>query len=92
NVAEIVLLAVVVLQFLLTLFTGKTNQRLLSFGEALSTFFYQIFRFLTYNTEDKPFPFGPWPGVDEPHTPDKAPDVPAAKPKNTAEKGSKDKP
>lgn len=91
NVAEIVLLAVVVLQFLLTLFTGKTNQRLLSFGEALSTFVYQIFRFLTYNTEDKPFPFGPWPGVDEPQEAEEVPEIPATKPEDTAKKGSKDK-
>ena len=72
NIAEIVLLAVVVLQFVLTLLTGRTNARLLGFGESLSTYVYQIFRFLTYNTEDKPFPFGPWPGADEPQAQDEA--------------------
>lgn len=93
NVAEIVLIAVVVLQFLLTLFTGKTNSRLLSFGESLSTYVYQIFRFLTYNTEDKPFPFGPWPGVEEAHVPEQAPTLPAAKPpEDTPEGRAEDKP
>ena len=74
NIAEIVLLAVVVLQFLLTLLTAKPNTRLLGFGESLSTYVYQIFRFLTYNTEDKPFPFGPWPGADEAQVQDEAVD------------------
>lgn len=93
NVAEIVLIAVVVLQFLLTLFTGKTNSRLLGFGQALSTYVYQIFRFLTYNTEDKPFPFGPWPGVEEPQEQEQAHNVPVAKPpEDTAEERDEDKP
>ncbi len=61
NVAEIVLLAVVLLQFVLVLFSGETNQRLLSFGKGLSTYVYQIFLFLTYNSEEMPFPFSPWP-------------------------------
>jgi hypothetical protein len=93
NVAEIVLLAVVVLQFVLTLLTGKTNARLLSFGDALSTYVYQIFRFLTYNTEDKPFPFGPWPSTDEPQGQEETSDPPAAEtPEDTSEQSDKNKP
>ncbi len=73
-VAAFVLAAVVVLQFLLTLFTGKANPRLLSFGEGLSGYVYQMLRFLTYNTEDKAFPFGPWPGTEEPSGQEEASD------------------
>ena len=64
NVAEIVLAAVVLLQFLLVLLRGESNQRLLAFGKGLSTYVYQIFLFLTYNSEEMPFPFNPWPAAE----------------------------
>ncbi len=61
GVAEIVLTAVVVLQFLLVLITGSKNPRLLRLGQSLSTYVYQILRFLTFNTGHHPYPFGAWP-------------------------------
>lgn len=61
NVAAVLIGAVAVLQFAWKLVTGETNPRLLSFGEDLSRYFYQILRFLTFNTETKPFPFEEWP-------------------------------
>lgn len=64
SVAEIVLVTVVVLQFCFVLFSGSTNARLLTFGAELSDFLYQIFRYLTYNSEEKPFPFSNWPSQD----------------------------
>jgi len=60
-VAEVVLAVVVLFQFLSVLFTGKKNDKVLSFGAQLSTYAYQIFRFLTYNSEEKPFPLSDWP-------------------------------
>ena len=60
-IAEIVITAVVIFQFLLTLFTGSTNERLLKFGQSLSTYVYQILQFLTFNAEYHPYPFGAWP-------------------------------
>jgi hypothetical protein len=68
NVAEIVLAAVIVLQFLLVLLLGESNRRLLAFGKGLSTYVYQIFLFLTYNSEEMPFPFNPWPTAELPAT------------------------
>lgn len=61
SLAEIMLGAVVLFQFASTLITGRRNERLLVFGESLSRFIYQILRFMTYNSDDKPFPFGAWP-------------------------------
>lgn len=63
SVAEIVLLAVIIFQFLYTLVTGKTNARALRFGAQLSTYAYQVFMYLTYNTEERPFPFTDWPAA-----------------------------
>ena len=60
-VTEVIITAVVVFQFLLVLFTGKANPRLLEFGQSLGTFIYQILQFLTFNTETMPYPFGEWP-------------------------------
>lgn len=61
KVAEIVILALVIFQFLFALFTGHHNERLLKLGQNLSTFVYQIMLFLTFNSDYHPYPFGAWP-------------------------------
>jgi hypothetical protein len=65
NIAEIVIGAVVIFQFLFTLFTGRVNQRLLEFGQSLSMYVYQVMRYLTYNSHEKPFPFSDWPTTED---------------------------
>ena len=62
-VARVVTGAVVVIQFLFTVFTGRTNENLRSFGAGLAQFIFQTLLFLTYNSDTKPFPFSPWPNV-----------------------------
>lgn len=61
GIAEFVLFAVIVFQFLLKLFTGQTNERLRKLGQSLSTYVYQMFQFLSFNSEYHPYPFGAWP-------------------------------
>ena len=61
SIAEFVIFAVVLFQFLLALFTGHTNERLLKLGQSLSTYVYQILQFLTFNSDYHPYPFGAWP-------------------------------
>ena len=61
RIAELVLGLVIVFQFLLKLFTGETNERLLKLGQGLSTYLYQVFQYLSFNTEYQPYPFGAWP-------------------------------
>lgn len=61
SIAEIVIVGVAVFQFLSTLVVGHTNERLLRFGAQLSTFVYQILQYVTYNSEERPFPFANWP-------------------------------
>jgi hypothetical protein len=65
SVTEILVAAVVVLQFFFVLLSGKQNTRLREFGNSLSIFIYQIMSYWTYNSEEKPFPFAAWPGGDE---------------------------
>ena len=61
GVSRVVTAAVVLLQFLWVLFCGETNPQLLKLGQGLATYSYQIVLYLTYNTEERPFPFIDWP-------------------------------
>ena len=61
NVAELVVVFVVVVQFVIKLLTGEVNPRLAEFGDGLAAYFRQMIAFLTFRAEDKPFPFAPWP-------------------------------
>ncbi|MCG2635262.1 MAG: DUF4389 domain-containing protein [Gammaproteobacteria bacterium] len=64
SVVRGVVLAVLVLQALFVLFGGRPNPRLLLFGKQLANYAYYIWLYLTYNQEQKPFPFGDWPSSD----------------------------
>ena len=64
SLAKVVIFGVIAVQFVLSLFTGKTNEKLLFLGQSLSTYLYQILRFLTFNSEEHPYPFSDWPVAD----------------------------
>ncbi|MBE9504793.1 MAG: DUF4389 domain-containing protein [Proteobacteria bacterium] len=61
SIAKIVVIAITVFQFAMMLFTGNCNERLLKLGQNVSTFIYQTMMFLMFNSEEKPYPFAPWP-------------------------------
>jgi len=61
SISRIVVFAVVVLQFFWVLLSGQTNARLTAFGMSLATYSFQIIVYLTYNSEEQPFPFADWP-------------------------------
>lgn len=65
TLAELVFIAVVVLQFLAKLFTGEPIDDLVRFGRNMAEYMAQIVRFQTFVTEDLAFPFRPWPSVPE---------------------------
>lgn len=48
-------------QFLHTLFSGAPNRRLMPFSGSLGSYLGQAARYVTYQTEIKPFPFADWP-------------------------------
>lgn len=61
-VSRLVVCAVIVLQFFWVLFTGETNERLKGLGQSLATYTWQLIRYLTFNTDSRPFPFDDdWP-------------------------------
>jgi hypothetical protein len=61
GVSRFVVGVVIIVQFGWVLVTGSPNQRLLSFGQSLATYGYQITLYLMFNTEQRPFPFVDWP-------------------------------
>ena len=60
--SRLVVSVVVLLQFFWLLFTGETNKPPETFGQSPATYTYQIVRYLTFYTEERPFPFDlDWP-------------------------------
>ncbi len=64
-VAEVVLVAVVVIQFGFVLITGKRNPNLLQFGGRLSRYMYDVLLYFTFRSDKEPFPFDDWPAADD---------------------------
>ncbi len=64
-VARIIILVVAVLQFLLVLITGRDNDNLRDLGQGVSKWVYQGLLFLTFNTDEKPWPFSDWPDLEQ---------------------------
>ena len=60
NIVEVLIAALVIFQILVLLFTSEKNQRLLGFGSMLGWYAYMILQYLTFNSEEKPFPFSDW--------------------------------
>jgi|TARA_B110000263_G_C15065883_1_gene399625 hypothetical protein len=61
NITTCVIAVVVVIQFLSKLFTGKVVENGTIFGQNLSTYVYEIVRFLTFKSDEMPWPINPWP-------------------------------
>ncbi|MCK5718142.1 MAG: DUF4389 domain-containing protein [Thiomargarita sp.] len=55
----------ILFQFGVVLLTGKLNERILPVGLSLSTYIHQILLYLTYNSDEEPFPFSSWPSIPE---------------------------
>ena len=61
SVVETILTAIVIIQILFRLFRGETNARLLTFSAQAARYIYDVLQYLTFNSEQKPFPFSDWP-------------------------------
>ena len=61
--AESLLLLVIGWQAIAALVGGSPQDaRMRVLGGQLSRYIYQIFLYLTYNSNQRPYPFSPWPG------------------------------
>jgi len=61
GITKFLIAGVLLFQFLNVIVTGITNKQLLEFGKNLSTYVYQVSLYLTFNSEQRPFPFSEWP-------------------------------
>jgi hypothetical protein len=61
QVSGTVLCIVTIIQFLIMLMKDTPNARLVSFGRGMGRYLQQIVNFLTFATEELPFPFNDWP-------------------------------
>jgi hypothetical protein len=63
NIAEFVVVVVVIVQFITKLFTGDVHKRLVEFADNVAQYLADIVRYLAFRTEELPYPFGDWPGT-----------------------------
>ena len=59
--AIILVWLLVVFQFATRLVTGDLNRQLADFGGGLLRYISQILGYIAFQSDDKPFPFSPWP-------------------------------
>jgi hypothetical protein len=63
-VAQLVVGAVALAQCVFVILTNNPNQHLLQFGDSLSKYIHDILRFVTFNSDQRPFPFSDYPKPD----------------------------
>ena len=64
QIAGTVLFFIATFQFLMVLLNEQPNERLLELGRNIGNYVRQIARFLTFATEETPFPFSEWPSAE----------------------------
>ena len=54
----------VLFQFFTKVLSGNLNDNLLQFSRSMTRYVEQILRYITFDAEQRPFPFSPWPAQD----------------------------
>ena len=60
NLTELLIGVLVVFQVLALLFSGERNQRIQDFSDQLSQFAFDVLQYVTFNRDERPFPFQDW--------------------------------
>lgn len=68
QLASTVLLAVAIFQFAWVLINNTANVHLVRLGRSLGRYQHQVARFVSFASENPPFPFADWPSGDEDQT------------------------
>lgn len=64
KLTELVLIGLILVQLVFRLLAGRPQEQLLALGSQLTRYAYEIFRYLTFNSDTKPFPFSDWPATE----------------------------
>ena len=66
SIAGMVGTVIVVLGFFWVLFTGEVNRQIQQVGQGLASYIYEVIRYLTFNSDVRPFPLGgEWPSAGD---------------------------
>ena len=63
--AFILVWLLVVFQFVSKVVTGNLNRQLADFSSGLLRYISQILGYITFQLDERPFPFNPWPKADK---------------------------
>ncbi|PTN11411.1 DUF4389 domain-containing protein [Nitrosomonas aestuarii] len=61
SISKFLIIGIMFFQLAAILLTEKPNEQILKFSQSLSVYIYQIVQFLSFNNEQRPFPFRKWP-------------------------------
>ncbi len=64
-VLYVVIWLLVIFQFITKVITGNLNEHLSGFSGGLTSYAFQILRYITFQSEERPFPFSPWPSAEK---------------------------
>lgn len=86
----LVIWLLVIFQFITKLLTGELNSNLEQFSTKMTSYALQILNYITYQSEERPFPFSPFPegniGAQRPKLEEKSPKKSDDKEKTTSNK------
>ena len=64
GIAQTLLCVTAIAQFLWLLFSGEPNAQLVKFGSSLAKWVAETAKFLTFGSDEKPFPWAAWPPAE----------------------------
>ena len=56
-----IIILISIIQYFYVLIKGEKQPMLLNLGHSIAQYSYEVISFLTFNTEELPFPFSQWP-------------------------------
>lgn len=59
--AAALLILIITFQFVNKLVTGDTNKQFRQLSRSIASYIYQVFQFMSFNSNDIPYPFSDWP-------------------------------
>ncbi len=60
---SMVLFVIAITQFIYTWVSGEPNDKILQFSERLAEYTKQLVAYVSFNTDEKPWPVGDWPTI-----------------------------
>ena len=64
KIVSLIICVVVIAQFLYSWIGNSLNEKLLSFSASLSEYAKQLIAYISFNSDEKPWPMGEWPRED----------------------------